>query len=84
MVMKCTSMTFVHVHPYLSKHVTIHMYFLHIAADAEVISIDTFVKEPNGVIIGVTLVKVSHIYDCVSFVHCSTITCHACVIWLLP
>ena len=27
-------------------------------ADAEVISIDAFVKKPNGVIIGVTLVKV--------------------------
>ena len=28
------------------------------AADAEVISIDCFVKKPNGVIFGVTLVKV--------------------------
>ena len=29
-----------------------------VLADAEVISIDAFVKTPNGVIIGVTLVKV--------------------------
>ena len=29
-----------------------------VLADAEVISIDAFVKKPNGVIIGVTLVKV--------------------------
>ena len=28
------------------------------AADAEVISIDAVVREPNGVIVGVTLVKV--------------------------
>ena len=28
------------------------------AADAEVVSIDAFIKEPNGVIIGVTLIKV--------------------------
>ena len=34
------------------------MIFSHILADAEVISIDAFVKKPNGVIIGVTLVKV--------------------------
>ena len=32
--------------------------FFHFLADAEVISIDAFVKKPNGVIIGVTLVKV--------------------------
>ena len=36
--------------------------FFHFLADAEVISIDAFVKKPNGVIIGVTLVKVCTVY----------------------
>ena len=30
-----------------------------VPGDAEVISIDAFVKEPNGLIFGVTLIKVS-------------------------
>lgn len=35
--------------------------------DAEVISIDAFVKEPNGLIFGVTLIKVSWtVYSCLS------------------
>ena len=40
----------------------------HNSGDAEVVSIDSFVREPNGVIIGVTLVKVNN-SDAFMYVH---------------
>ena len=43
-------------------------------ADAEVISIDAFVREPNGLIVGVTLVKTNsepkEVYFNLYGVHC--------------
>ena len=38
-----------------------------VSGDAEVISIDAFIKRPNGVIFGVTLVKVS--MQCVIYIY---------------
>ena len=49
-----------HIHTH--THTRMHTPYIYTTADAEVISIDGFVKEPNGAIIGVTLVKASSFY----------------------
>ncbi len=49
--------TWTHAHTH--THTRTHTY----TGDAEVVSIDALIKEPNGVIIGVTLIKVSHLVN---------------------